>query len=750
MKSLCKVFLTTAAVLTICAVPTFSADAANNPKFTMSGAEAFAGEEATVSFSCSGNPGITAWKVEFEYDHNTLELVDYDAAGVFDGITPSQTLSADPFVMSWSNDIKDVTINGKIADLKFKVKENAAVGNYPIKITYDEDNVYSVVLDDTGFETNVHFDVQNGYINVKGKTQHEHTYVIESQTAATCTTNGKKVYKCSGCGETKTETIKATGHDYAEQVIAPTCTKAGYTLHTCKNCGNEIKDDYVDAAGHKYVDKVVLPTTTAQGYTRHTCSECGHSYKDNYTDPIGTDVAVTSVTLNKTSATVDKGESITLTATVEPSNATDKTVTWSSSNNSVATVSDGIVTAVSEGTATITAASNNGKAAACKVTVVSPAPVLSLDGTKISALSVSLGQNFIVNANAVNGTAPYQYGLYYSYNGGSWKTVCSYQENAKMKFTPSKIGNYQICVKVKDATGKIAKKYYDVMAYQKNYSLVNISELSSTTAMVGDKIKITAAAKGGTGYYQYTVLYKSSDAANWKTLSKYSDIRTVYYKPSAEGTYDIMTKVKDSSGKVVKKTFSVVVKAADKKLQINPILRSATIYAGEAVRLDVFATGGTGYYAYYCLIQKPDDEEWTVVRSASPDNEIVFTVPESGSYKICVKVKDSNGTVAKKYYDITVDLENHFLSNNSTVSATSITLGKTVVLKAAASGGTGYYEYNMGYRMSDEETWTMIQDFGTNNRVVFKPEKKGSYELCIKVKDIHGVSVKKLFELIVK
>ena len=105
-------------------------------------------------------------------------------AGVFEGIVPSQTVSADPFVMSWSNDITDVTTNGKIAELKFKVKENTAAAKYPIKITYDEDNVYSVVLDESGIETNVHFDVQNGYINVKEKTQHEHTYKLKKYTNA--------------------------------------------------------------------------------------------------------------------------------------------------------------------------------------------------------------------------------------------------------------------------------------------------------------------------------------------------------------------------------------------------------------------------------------------------------------------------------------------------------------------------------------------------------------------------------------
>jgi uncharacterized protein YjdB len=84
-----------------------------------------------------------------------------------------------------------------------------------------------------------------------------------------------------------------------------------------------------------------------------------------------TTVPVTGVSLNKTSLTLDAGKSETLTATVTPSNATDKSVTWSSSNTAVATVSsEGVVTGVKAGTATITATTNDGgKTATCAVTV---------------------------------------------------------------------------------------------------------------------------------------------------------------------------------------------------------------------------------------------------------------------------------------------------------------------------------------------------------------------------------------------
>ena len=81
---------------------------------------------------------------------------------------------------------------------------------------------------------------------------------------------------------------------------------------------------------------------------------------------------VKSIKLNKTSATLKKGKSLTLKATISPSNANNKAVTWTSSNKKVATVSSkGVVKAVGNGTATITvkAKDGSGKKATCKITV---------------------------------------------------------------------------------------------------------------------------------------------------------------------------------------------------------------------------------------------------------------------------------------------------------------------------------------------------------------------------------------------
>jgi uncharacterized protein YjdB len=87
----------------------------------------------------------------------------------------------------------------------------------------------------------------------------------------------------------------------------------------------------------------------------------------------GITIPVTSITLSKTSLSLLKGDAFTLTASILPTNATNKGVTWKSSNTAIATVdSNGIVTGVAAGTATITCTANDGsgRITTCNITVM--------------------------------------------------------------------------------------------------------------------------------------------------------------------------------------------------------------------------------------------------------------------------------------------------------------------------------------------------------------------------------------------
>jgi len=132
-------------------------------------------------------------------------------------------------------------------------------------------------------------------------------------------------------------------------------------------------------------------------------------------------VNVSGVTLSQTSAAMTVGDAaLTLTATVAPSNASNKTVTWTTSDASVATVADGVVTAVGAGTATITATATNGtpddtsddQTATCAVTVSNPTVTANNGGDgNYWSTYYNATQSFTADANttvykaALNGTS---------------------------------------------------------------------------------------------------------------------------------------------------------------------------------------------------------------------------------------------------------------------------------------------------------------------------------------------------------
>ena len=120
-------------------------------------------------------------------------------------------------------------------------------------------------------------------------------------------------------------------------------------------------------------------------------------------------VPVESVSLDKTEYTFNTiGNTLTLTATVLPADATDKSVSWSSSSDAVATVdASGKVTAVSKGTATIKAEAKDGsgKYASCSVTVETPCPSGAVD----------LGLSVYWGTTNIGASKPEDYGDYYAW-----------------------------------------------------------------------------------------------------------------------------------------------------------------------------------------------------------------------------------------------------------------------------------------------------------------------------------------------
>ena len=156
-------------------------------------------------------------------------------------------------------------------------------------------------------------------------------------------------------------------------------------------------------------------------------------------------VPVISVGLNKSEASLKVGETTTLTATVNPSNAANKSVTWSSNNTNAATVdSNGKVTAKAVGTADITVKTvDGGKTATCKVTVLAiPTTSLEIDRTEAQ---IDIGDSFVINATVKPDNATNKKLIWVSDN----TNIATVDENGRV--TGKSAGKTDITVRTADS-----------------------------------------------------------------------------------------------------------------------------------------------------------------------------------------------------------------------------------------------------------------------------------------------------------
>ena len=260
----------------------------------------------------------------------------------------------------------------------------------------------------------------------------------------------------------------------------------------------------------------------------------------------------TSVSLDKTSLSLSKGGTYTLKATVAPSNATNKTVTWTTSDSNVATVSGGKITAKGVGTATITAKTSNSKTAICKVTVVNPLT----NNSTLSATSITLGQTITAKGVGTGGVPSYQYQVVYKQTAQTkWTTAQAFNTNSTVTFKPAKATNYNVCVKVKDKSGTIVKKFFTVTV--KGSTLSNTSTLSATTIKKGSKVTARCSATGGKAPYKYAVLVRKITDTNWSIKQTFNTNTNVVFSTAQVANYQVCIKVKDANGTIVSKYISL-------------------------------------------------------------------------------------------------------------------------------------------------------------------------------------------------
>ncbi len=279
---------------------------------------------------------------------------------------------------------------------------------------------------------------------------------------------------------------------------------------------------------------------------------------------------VTSVVMPSTSGTMNVGDSKTLIATVSPSNATNKSISWSSNNTNIATVSsNGVVTAKSAGTCVITAKSDDNNTIARRYTLTVKQPVTSVT-LNAHSISWNVGKKAhfyptVAPTNASNISVVYE---------SSNPAVATVDNNGLL--TAVAPGTCTITCTATDGSGK-----YDTCTVKVKQPVTKITISGNSTVKAGKSITLTAKVTP-TNATNKNVTWSSSDTS----IAKISSTGTITALKAGKVT--IKCTAKDGSNVTASKT--ITVEAVKTKGQ------QIADYAAQWVGVTPYVWGGTSLY----------------------------------------------------------------------------------------------------------------------------------------------------------
>ena len=690
MKRLFVLAVTVCMLVTLC-IPVWFVTAAETPTLSMEQTSAYAGDVVQMQLSLSNNPGIVAMLATVHFDTSALHLIRVENGDVFPQSTAffGNDLTGNSFTMTWLDALtqQNYTANGTLATLTFRVLADAAVGETAVTLTYEANNVF-----DWNLRPAPAFALKNGSVTVLpppvavtdvsvlpealtlgvGETQKLTATVLPADATdpsvtwrsgnpnvasvddagnVTANTVGTAVITVTTTDGDKTATCRVTV--LADKIpvrgvslspvnmtlkvgdmgqLLPTVTPADATDPTVTWKSSNANVASVDANGTvtaKAVGTATITVTTNDGGKTAACTVTVQPAP----------VSVTGVSVSPTTLTIQVGQTQKLTATVSPSNATDKTVAWKSSSENIASVdTNGNVTAKAVGTATITVTTNDGaKTATCRVTVQSA--TIPVTGVSVSptSLTMQVGEKqkltaMVSPSNATDKTVMWKSGIpnvasvdangYVTANGAGNTTITVTTNDGKQTATCSvTVMPVQVTITKIEMRTMPTKTSYNVgdafdqtgltlTAFFSNGTTQTITRdfactgFSSATA--GSKT-VTVTYAGKTTTFTVVVMEKAPDPT--VRIHNYTSSRTLDYRTTITFSADVFNEVsgakvhwfidgKDSgtgdtyTAKEVKKDFIVQAKyMQSSKVLAESDTETVKVNSGFFARLKAFFRG---------------------------------------------------------------------------------------------------------------------------------------------------------------
>ena len=490
--------------------------------------------------------------------------------------------------------------------------------------------------------------------------------------------------------------------------------------------GMRIEAVYADGSKRETTAYRVENTALTAG--NHSITVSYHGAKTSFQVTVK-DIPVTSLKLNKQSATLHPDESVALQADIQPANATDKSIAWKSSNSAVASVDEkGRVTALKSGTAVISAVMKNGIRAECRITVKIAVDHIQLDSTAHAVFVTNTGD---VKATVYPQDATNQKVIWHSSNtsvvtvdqNGHYKTLkpgfayiyATSDDNENIRtFCEINVNVPPVEVNIQESSLNLKRG----QSYQLNSSYNNGGDMvlvTVTNPVSALKMNKASANMTKGSYLQLSASISPSDASNkgltWTSSNKniltVSSSGKVYAK--GFGTATITVQAKDGSKvKAASRIFSgygisyVLNGGSNHKSNVS-------VYYNQAVKLYNPTRSGYSFKGWY------SDSKYktrvTSYKKGTKGNKKLYAKWSKNTYRITYKLNGGKNTK----------------SNPSTYSVTS-----SISLKNPSRKG---YSFKGWYSDSKYKNKVTSIKTRTGNLTLYAKWSATSYRMTYK---LHG------------
>lgn len=272
-----------------------------------------------------------------------------------------------------------------------------------------------------------------------------------------------------------------------------------------------------------------------------------------------------------------------------------------------------------------------------------------INSTKISQNEIEYGNSVFVVCKRSQGYGTTKFIVEYKRTDDNSFTLVTKtaKHNENVYITPRRYGKYQVqvtCVRGSDRVVKI----FD-LTVKKPPQIQNQSCISCDTITQGQGVIVSCIHTGGACTTKYIIKYKRSTDKNW-TLVKDNVVAKTNVKiiPKRSGNYKILIKAYDG---VSSDTIYKDIKVAPTLVNTSSV-KNTSVQFEKTVDVSCSSTGGTGQIKYAVFYKHTDEKEWHTAMKYSYKQNVNFTTPQKGNYTICIKAKDENNQVVKKYIEI--------------------------------------------------------------------------------------------------